>query len=389
MNKISSLILVFLTLIFTANSHAQDSAFDELTMNGLASFQKLRKEYYIGALYLERNSQNPEEIIAMPGNKRMDIRVVDDTWSPRRFAKEWTGSILLNNEPSSLEKLTTQIQSFTQIPSNDLVTGDRLTIDMAEGRHTTIYLNNHRVFRTINNDFFYALLNTWIGSKPPSTEFRQNILKLPRDEDGVALLTRYENLSYSDKRKRQIIGWSKSAQSTATAGSSAAFAPPGINGSVGAVTANVSPEQDKAKKAAAAKKAAEEKAAAEALAKAKAAKEAAEAKAAAAAAALAKAQAEQARQEAMNKYQSAMYQVISKNVRYPKRSQQRGERGRAVVVVELDREGKILNLTLKEPTQFARLNNAAEKAFKVSEPFPPIPTELSGNSFEFVFPINF
>ncbi|WP_019530697.1 TonB family protein [Dasania marina] len=389
MNKLFSLLTVCLALTFTAsNSYAQDSVFDELTLNGLAAFQKLRKEYYIGALYLERNSQSPEDILAMSGNKRMDIRIVDDNWSPRRFAKEWTGAILLNNESPNLEKLTTQIQAFTQIPRNDLITGDHLTIDMAEGRHTTIYLNGHRVFRTVNNDFFYALLNTWIGSKPPSTEFRQNIVKLPRDEDGVTLLTRYENLNYSDKRKRQIMGWSKSEQNTGSASSSGAFGPPGINGAVSA-SVSVNTEQAAAQKAAAAKKAAEEKVAADALAKARAAKEVAEAKAAASAAALAKARAEQARQEAMNEYQSAMYQIISKNVKYPKRSQQRGERGRAVVAVELDREGKILKLSLKEPTQFSRLNSAAEKAFKVSEPFPPIPQDLTGNSFEFLFPINF
>ena len=91
----------------------------------------------------------------------------------------------------------------------------------------------------------------------------------------------------------------------------------------------------------------------------------------------------------MGEYQSEMYKLIAKNVKYPKRSQQRGERGRVVVKVELDREGKIVNLTRQESTPFSRLNSAAEKAFRVSEPFPPVPKEVQGNTFEFIFPINF
>ncbi|MGK0441084.1 MAG: TonB family protein [Pseudohongiellaceae bacterium] len=385
-------IAVFVTLSAT-HTNAQDSAFDELTMNGLASFQKLRKEYYIGALYLESSIQNEQDVITTPGDKRMDIRMLVDKWSPRRFAKEWTGAILLNNDHAVLEKLASQIQAFTSIPRNDLIKGDRITIDMAEGRHTTIYLNNHRVYRTIKNEFFYTIVNAWIGSKPPSSEFKQNILKLQRDGQGVELLTRYEEINYTDSRKRQTKAWSKSAENSNTANrSSSSFAPPGS--ATRSRPSNASNNQTQAKAAETkaktkAKKEAAQKAQAEALAKAKADIDAAEAKAAAAIAALANAESEKARDEAMSKYKSNMYRSVIKNITFPKRSQQRGERGRVVIKVELDREGKIVNLSQQEPSEFSRLNNAAEKAFKVSEPFAPMPEDIEGSTFEFIFPINF
>ena len=183
MKKILTISLAFLLSINFAT--AQDSAFNDLTMNGLASYTKLRKEYFIGALFLESSNNNADTIISMPGRKRLDMRIVVDKWSPRRFSKEWIGAILLSNShaPITLEKLTTQIQAFSNIPRDNLITGDRLTIDLTPNKHTTVYLNNERVFRTSNNSFFYAILNTWIGSKPPSSDFKKDMLQLPTDRN--------------------------------------------------------------------------------------------------------------------------------------------------------------------------------------------------------------
>ena len=376
-------------------SSAQDSAFDDLTMNGISIFEKLRKDYYIGALFLESLDQDAGNITNMPGKKRIEMRILVDKWSSRRFAKEWKNAILLSNDPSSLENLTTQIQSFTNIPQDDLIEGDRITIDMQPDLHTTIYLNNQRVFRTSNNDFFYALLNTWIGSKPPSSDFKNDILSLPTGEKGNAFLIRYEGLNYSDKRKKQVAAWSKKSTtnsapaSAAPVTASSSFAPPGATTSARASfnTKNI-PAPTK-NKAAVAKKTAEQKRNAELLAQAQAEKAIAEAKAAKAAEALRKAQEEKAREEALDSYRSEMYQVIAQKIKYPKRSQERGERGRVVIKATIDRSGNILKLEQESSSKYSRLNNAAEKAVKSAAPFNPISETIIGEEFEFTFPFNF
>jgi hypothetical protein len=67
------LLSICISLLVTSPfTIAQDSDFDDLTLNGLASYVKLRKEYYIGALYLEYRCNNCEDVTAVSGNKRMD-----------------------------------------------------------------------------------------------------------------------------------------------------------------------------------------------------------------------------------------------------------------------------------------------------------------------------
>lgn len=389
MNKI---LIIFSALIVFCNfASAQDSEFDDLTMNGLASYQKLSTDYFIAALFLESMSSDPDEIVNMPGLKRMELRVVNDSWSPRRFSKEFKNGILLSNSPEFLEDLTTQIQSFTGAVKNDLIKGDRIIIDMYPERHTTIYLNNKRVFRTINNNFFYALLNTWIGSKPPSTEFKNDILKLPTDELGTQLLVQFENLNFSEKRQKTVAGWFKKEQTEKDKASNN-FAPPraSVTAAIAAAPIAIAPKTPSANDIAKEKaKQLEAKKAAELLEKMKAEMLAAEAKAAEAEQALKAAEQAKAREEALDEQRASMYNAIAEKVRYPKRSEQRGERGRVVIKATVDRAGKLISVEQETASKFSRLNKAAEKAVTEATPFNPIPDDIEGETFEFSFPIVF
>ena len=99
-------------------------AFEDLTMNGLAAYEQLRKEYYIGALFLESLSSDPQVIRDMEGYKRMDLRITADQWSPRRFAQQWNQAILINNSEEVQQQLAEEIINFTNLPIEDLIAGD-------------------------------------------------------------------------------------------------------------------------------------------------------------------------------------------------------------------------------------------------------------------------
>ncbi len=223
-NTITSLLssLLLTTALFTMNpaAHAQENSFDTIPLNGLASFTKLRQEYYIGALYLETLSQDSGELYDFGGRKRMEMRITIDRWSPRRFSQQWNQSILINNDQEMLEDFAEAIAKFVRMPKDNLVAGDRITIDMDPNSYTSVYLNNHLMFTVDDNAFFDVLLDTWIGQRPPSTEFRENIITLPTDQAGTELLTRYEALSPLQERVDAVASWAENPDTPIASASS-------------------------------------------------------------------------------------------------------------------------------------------------------------------------
>jgi len=68
MLKSLKLLGIIIGLSFAVNTFA-------LTLNGIATYELLRKEIYIASLFLTNPSDNPEIIMASSQSKRMAIRV--------------------------------------------------------------------------------------------------------------------------------------------------------------------------------------------------------------------------------------------------------------------------------------------------------------------------
>jgi parvulin-like peptidyl-prolyl isomerase len=96
--------------------HAQASAARDLTTNGVATFEQLRKEYYIGALFLEFPSRDPRQVIESSGRKRMAMHITADRWPPMRFAQQWNQAILINSDSATLNATVMDVLAFTSFP---------------------------------------------------------------------------------------------------------------------------------------------------------------------------------------------------------------------------------------------------------------------------------
>ena len=423
--NMKKLICTLLALVLTTQVlvvQAQDEAFEELTMNGLASFSKLRKEYYVGALYLESLSADADSIINMEGKKRMEIRIAIKKWSPRRFSKQWNEAIYLNNDPEIQEEFADQIQAFIDIPQDDLKAGNIITIDMDPDTGTIVYLDGQRILKSSNNAFFYVILNTWIGSKPPSSDFKQNMLALPTDSAGTELLVKFDGLGYEESRKKQIAAWSKPAKKESSAAApvtlalaaSAAALPPSSTGTTvkakstkqaakpksvakAPVTApdTTKPVMDIEKpqlaKAAPPAPKPEPKPAAKPAPKAEPKPEPKQevAKAPEPAAPTAEELEAQKQEGLRNVYRSNILKLTYQNTIYPKRSISLGHQGLVVYKVTLNRKGKLLGLEEEKVADHSLLNKAARKAIKKASPFPQAPDDLKGDKFVFSLPFNF
>ena len=70
-------------------------------------------------------------------------------------------------------------------------------------------------------------------------------------------------------------------------------------------------------------------------------------------------------------------------------AQRRGLQGSAMVRVRIDRSGRLLERSLDKPTGEAMLDQAALDMVRSASPFPKVPSDYAGSSFEFVAPIEY
>jgi len=183
-----------------------------LTLNGIASYELLRKEIYIAALYLIEPSDNPHTILTSSQSKRMAIKVTAKRWSPRRWSRMWQNDIAINNPFASDDELTNQLMLFSGFLDSPLTQGDEILIDYIATQGTSVSINNVKIIQTPTSQLFNYLLNVWIGKLPPSGDFKRRILSADNDDAGQALRSRFNSINYTHERSQLISSWIKARQ---------------------------------------------------------------------------------------------------------------------------------------------------------------------------------
>lgn len=378
-------------------------AHDKLPMTGIADHWQLRQEVYIGALYLPAAPKTPEEVLAMAGPKRMELRVTADKLSPRQWGEMWTQQININNMgKDELKGLTDDVIGFTGLLKDSLTNGDRVTIDFTPKAGVEIGINGTTLYKSRNDRFFNALVKAWIGPRPPSSDFKRNIVAMPTDAETKDLVDRYTVVLPDDKRKADIAAWVKAPEPPKVVEKpkpAPAPAKPETKPVVAAVPVPVPAAPAPAAPVAApvAKPATPAPAPA---APAPAAKPVAVAKPAPAPAPVAAAPApapaaaapanDAARLDAMrNIYRANMLRLTYRYVIYPATALSKNQEGTVIMKVTVNRTGKVVSITPEKLSEFVALNKAAEKALKKASPFPAVPAQLPGDKFEFSIPIKF
>ncbi|GAA4365184.1 TonB family protein [Kangiella marina] len=146
-----------------------------LQLNGLGVHSELRNEWFLNGLYLTNKTDDADEAVTAPGAKRMEIRVLADNLSGRRLKRFWIERIKNNNEASNVLANAKSVRDFATLMDQDLVTGDSITIDLIPSDATVISINGFEVGRTAP-EAFALILRTWVGERPPSSEFKDAIL---------------------------------------------------------------------------------------------------------------------------------------------------------------------------------------------------------------------
>lgn len=89
------------------------------------------------------------------------------------------------------------------------------------------------------------------------------------------------------------------------------------------------------------------------------------------------------------RYEELLFAWMNRHKQYPMLAQRRGLQGSGSVRVRIDRDGRVLERSLTRSTGETMLDQAALDMVRRASPFPPVPEEYAGASFEFVAPIEY
>jgi periplasmic protein TonB len=385
-NKMKHLISIFVAILLLTNISTANAQNGDLNINGVASFEQLRKEYYVGALYLGWPGHDAAAIASMPGKKRMELRITADRWPALRFSQIWNQLITINNPSATINSNAMDIVAFTSIPKGDLVEGDTIVIELTGNNTTQVSLNGVTALRTDSPILFSMLLNTWIGQRPPSSEFKRDILELPKDTASTELVARFNSIHPNDARKKAIAAWGLKAEPEAAAATAvtaaAAAVPRPTPVAVPTPTATPAVPAKKAEPVAAAKSEAEMKAKETPVTAAPPVQPAVEAPQPAAN------EAKEKQKALYSAYASSIRKMVVKEIDYPKRAVKENIEGLVMIKVKVDRSGNLVGVDIVQPAD-DMLDAAAERAAQKAAPFPKPSDDLEGNIFETQIPIVF
>ncbi len=89
------------------------------------------------------------------------------------------------------------------------------------------------------------------------------------------------------------------------------------------------------------------------------------------------------------RYEELLFAWIDRHKEYPLLAQRRGIEGSGSIRVRIGRDGRLLDRSLERSTGQPMLDDAALEMVRRSSPFPAVPSDYSGASFEFVAPVEY
>jgi len=88
-------------------------------------------------------------------------------------------------------------------------------------------------------------------------------------------------------------------------------------------------------------------------------------------------------------WQSVLLHHLEKHKRYPRQARRRGQEAVVYVRVTINRDGKVIASQLSKACPYRTLNRETLALITRAQPLPPPPTEVSGETIEFVVPVAF
>lgn len=153
----------------------------KVQLNGAGIRYKAVFKVYTAGLYLPRKAGTTQEVLDMPGAKRITITMLRDIDSTE-LGKLFSRGIEDNMDKASFSKLVPGVLRMSQIFSDNkkLNAGDNFSIDWIPGTGTILTLRGVPQGEPFKEPEFYsALLRIWLGPVPADWKLKDALLGKP------------------------------------------------------------------------------------------------------------------------------------------------------------------------------------------------------------------
>ncbi|MEP6791744.1 MAG: chalcone isomerase family protein [Ramlibacter sp.] len=150
----------------------------KVQLNGAGTRYKAVFKVYTAGLYLARKASTPDEVLAAPGAKRMNIVMLREIDSSE-LGKLFSRGIEDNMDKAAFSKLIPGVMRMSQIFTDfkKLSPNDSFQIDWVPGTGTIITVQGKPQGEPFKEpEFFNALLRIWLGPSPADWKLKEALL---------------------------------------------------------------------------------------------------------------------------------------------------------------------------------------------------------------------
>jgi hypothetical protein len=150
----------------------------ELVLNGVGMRAVAWFKAYAAGLYLSARASSAEQVVAAPGPKRLQLRMLREL-PAAEFVKAFKNGMARSSTPEGQAKLAARIDRFSEAVGaiGTLRGGDVVNLDFEPARGTTFTLNGSaRGSVTEGPDFYAALLRAFVGDQPYDEKMKAGLL---------------------------------------------------------------------------------------------------------------------------------------------------------------------------------------------------------------------
>ena len=149
-----------------------------LKLNGAGVRYKVVFKVYVAALYLPELKSTTQEVLALPGAKRVTLVMMRDL-STDDLGQRFLDGLRSNLEAAERTRLAMAMVTFGKIFSTvpKLKKGDILTFDWVPGTGVVCQLNGEKIGDHITDPNFYnGVLKIWLGNQPADETLKHKML---------------------------------------------------------------------------------------------------------------------------------------------------------------------------------------------------------------------
>ncbi|OIQ31092.1 MAG: hypothetical protein BM564_01120 [Bacteroidetes bacterium MedPE-SWsnd-G2] len=146
-----------------------------LQLNGAGVREKMWIDLYVGALFLEQKSNNPETITGMDKAMAMDLTIISSLITSEKMVDAVNEGFKYSTKGHP-EKLQSEITQLLNVFRTPITQGDHYSFVYLPNKGTEVIKNGISAIIIPGLDFKQALFGIWLCDKPADKNLKKGLL---------------------------------------------------------------------------------------------------------------------------------------------------------------------------------------------------------------------